>query len=252
MKRLFKVMLLGGFMVSLLPIIGACTKESNDINPLGVGNVMDVSADGTSVLLQAKLGLVLTENLSFSESELEILLHMKEEEKLARDVYLALYEKWGSQVFSNISKAEDTHMNAVVLLLQNYGEEYTEEEEEGKFSIPDFQELYGELTAKGSESLGEAFKIGALIEELDINDLEKYLSEIENENIKFVFENLLRGSRNHLRAFNRQLTRLGLNYTPVYISQEQYDNIVNSANETGSNNQAGGNFGSRRHYRNGW
>jgi hypothetical protein len=48
-----------------------------------------------------------------------------------------------------------------------------------------------------------------------------------------VFENLLKGSRNHLRAFNRQLTTLGIVYIPVNISQTDYDLIVNSAMEKG-------------------
>jgi hypothetical protein len=252
MKTITKVMLLGGFMISLLNVLVACSKDDSNIDAQGIDNVMEVSFDGTSALLQAKLGSLLTGNLSFSESELDILLHMKEEEKLAGDVYTALYEKWGTKIFSNISRAEDTHMNAVLLLLQNHGDDYTQVGEPGEFSNPDFQELYGQLVGKGSESLEEAFKVGALIEELDIKDLEEYLDEVTNENIIFVFENLVKGSRNHLRAFNRQLTRLGIAYEPEYITQEEYDQIVNSPMETGNASQTFGNNGNRRQNRHGW
>jgi hypothetical protein len=85
----------------------------------------------------------------------------------------------------------------------------------------------------------EAFKTGALIEDLDIKDLMEFLGEVTNENIIMVFENLTRGSRNHLRAFNRQLVRSGITYTPEYISQEEFDNIIASPQETGNVYQRG-------------
>jgi hypothetical protein len=94
--------------------------------------------------------------------------------------------------------------------------------------------LYNELVANASVSVEEAFKTGALIEEMDIKDLDDALVTTTNENVILVFENLLKGSRNHLRAFNRQLTTLGIVYTPVYVSQADYDLIVNSAMEKGN------------------
>ena len=104
---------------------------------------------------------------------------------------------------------------------------------QGVFSIPEFQELYFELTEKGSDSVEAALMTGALIEEMDIVDLKEVLTIVENENIIRVFEHLLIASRNHLRAFNRQLVNLGLVYTPVYLTQEEYDAIVNTPMETG-------------------
>jgi len=143
-------------------------------------------------------------------------------------------------------------MNAVIMLLQNYGEEYTGEGEPGKFSNSAFQELYGQLTAKGFESLEEAYKTGALIEDMDIKDLKESIDKVANENIKMVFENLLKGSRNHLRAFNRQIVKIGLTYSPVYITQEEFDQIINSPNETGNGSQQNGNGRKGKRNRNGW
>jgi hypothetical protein len=237
MKTIFKSMMMGGFIGTLLIGMIACTKNQKESEFLDYASVIEVAADGTTLTIKANMEYALTDNLTFSESELDILLHMKEEEKLARDVYTVLYEKWGSTIFSRISEAENNHLNAVILLLQNYGEEYTKTGDPGKFSNPDFQELYEQLISKGSESVGEAYKIGALIEEMDIKDLTDYLSEASNENIIMVFENLQKGSRNHLRAFNRQLVNLGVTYTPVYISQEEFDLIVSSPNEKGKQYQ---------------
>lgn len=246
-----KYMIISGFIASLLLLTGSCIKETNDSAVSGNSNLLNVAADGTTLFVGSNLGTCLSEDLSFTDDELKTLLHMKEEEKLAGDVYTFLYEKWGTPVFSNISKAEDTHLNAVLYLLKNYGEEYTQTGEPGVFANSDFQELYSQLVEKGSGSVEAAMETGALIEELDIKDLEEYLEVVENDNIKIVFENLLRGSRNHLRAFNRQLENLGVAYTPVYITQEEYGQIVSTPNETGNGNQACSQQSRGRQYRGG-
>jgi hypothetical protein len=181
------------------------------------------------------------ETSALTESELASLLKMKEEEKLACDVYLVLSQKWGSQVFTNISAAENNHLNAIVLLLTNYGSTETAIGEAGVFTDAAVQTLYNDLIAKGSVSLEEAYKTGALIEEMDIKDLTEALVTTTNENVILVFDNLLKGSRNHLRAFNRQLTSLGIIYAPVYISQDDYDLIVSSAMEKGKQYRMNGN-----------
>ena len=46
---------------------------------------------------------------SLTESEIQDLVFIREEEKLARDVYDALRLRWGSRVFSNIESSEQTH-----------------------------------------------------------------------------------------------------------------------------------------------
>lgn len=250
LMKTFKCMTISGFVASILLLTGSCTKEANDPAIAG-NNLLNVAADGTTLLVGSNLGNCLSEDLSFTDDELETLLYMKEEEKLARDVYTNMFEKWGTPVFSNISRAEDSHLNAVIFLLQNYGEEYTQTGKPGVFANSDFQELYAQLVEKGSASVEAAMETGALIEELDIKDLEEYLEVVENENIKMVFENLLRGSRNHLRAFNRQLENLGVEYTPVYITQEDYDQIVSTPNETGNGNQSGNQQRKGRQYRGG-
>lgn len=138
-------------------------------------------------------------------------------------------------------------MNAVIHLLKYYNAGDTLVSEPGIFSIDEIQTLYNELIAKGSVSVEEACMTGALIEEMDIRDLTEALDNTTNENIIRVFENLLKGSRNHLRAFNRQIINLGLVYTPVYISQEEFDLIVNSSFEKGCQYRT---RGQGQHYRN--
>jgi hypothetical protein len=210
-----------------------CSENLNGSSP-EFADILSVGGDGTTSVLLNNLEAIVSDQLTFEDKELQTLLHMKEEEKLARDVYTVFYGKWKIPVFSNISKAETTHLNAVIFLLKDYGEDYTKVKEPGVFEDPKFQELYDQLVSKASVSVGESYKAGALIEEMDIKDLTEQLNVVSNENIKLVFENLRKGSRNHLRAFNRRLAFLGQTYEPQYISKEEFSLIINSPHETGN------------------
>ena len=144
-----------------------------------------------------------------SATEREHLVFMREEEKLARDVYTVMYQKWASRIFLNISASEQTHMNAILTLLNRYGiEDPVGENGAGRFTDPELKALYDELVARGNTSLEEALRVGAAIEELDIADLRDAISVTDNGDILRVYGNLLRGSQNHLRAFTRALSVL--------------------------------------------
>ena len=158
---------------------------------------------------------------------------MREEEKLARDVYAALYEQWGIRIFDNISRSEESHMESVKLLLDRYGiDDPVGRDREGVFENPDLQKLYDDLVKKGNASLEAAFAVGAEVEELDIADLQRLISGTDNDDLKVVYLNLEKGSRNHLRSFYRQLEREGTDYTPVHISPAEFGSIVKSTHET--------------------
>lgn len=227
-----KIIVISSFMVASL-VFSSCQKDMNNANNDQYASLLNVSADGTTSVITANVKSAFIETSALTETESASLLKMKEEEKLARDVYSVLYQKWGSQVFSNISAAESNHLNTIILLLTNYGTTDTSIGEAGVFADIEIQKLYNELVTHATLSIEEAYKTGALIEEMDIKDLASLLSSTTNENVIMLFENLLKGSRNHLRAFNRQLTTPGIAYTPVFISQTEYDLIVNSPMEKG-------------------
>lgn len=166
-----------------------------------------------------------------SAAELEMMHYMMEEEKLAYDVYVTLFDIYGTPIFNTISKSEETHITAVNLLLAKYNIINTASTEVGVYNIEHIQELYDALVAKGSLSLTDALTVGAIIEDVDIYDLETYLENTENEDIESVFNFLNCGSRNHLRGFMGQLLLQGADYTPQYITQERFDEIVNGSHE---------------------
>ncbi|UCD82875.1 MAG: DUF2202 domain-containing protein [Desulfobacterales bacterium] len=69
---------------------------------------------------------------------------------------------------------------------------------------------------------------------MDIYDLQEILSETDKPDSIKVCENLMKGSRNHLRAFVGEIELLGENYGPQCLSQEVFDAILNSPTEKGS------------------
>jgi len=141
-----------------------------------------------------------------TEAEKEGLLQMREEEKLARDVYLEMYALYGNTIFSNIIESEQRHMDAIKGLLDRYHlEDPAAVNGVGVFTDSHIQDLYDELYAKGTLSLNDALEVGVIIEELDIADLEELLNQTTKRDITRVYKNLLEGSYNHLAAFEDQL-----------------------------------------------
>jgi len=177
-----------------------------------------------------------------SAEEIEGILYMREEEKLARDVYLTLYEQWGLPIFQNIANSEQTHMDAIGTLIDRYSlNDPVAGNDVGAFTDPVLQSLYDDLVAMGNQSLAEALRVGAAIEEIDILDLEKYVAQTDVKNIQRVYESLTRGSRNHLRSFVTALEQqAGETYEPQYLDQSAYDDIVSAPMESGGYGQSQG------------
>jgi len=178
-----------------------------------------------------------------TEIEVEGLLFMREEEKLARDVYLRLYDLWNINIFKNIAASEQTHTDAIKALLDSYSlDDPMSNDENGVFANDDLQALYNQLVDQGSQSLEDALKVGAAVEEIDILDLEKYIAQTDNADIQMVYENLLKGSRNHLRSFAETIQKqTGATYQPQYLPEDEYQAIVGSEIERGGNSQGKGN-----------
>lgn len=153
---------------------------------------------------------------------------MREEEKLARDVYAALYERWQVPIFEKIGRSEQKHMDATGRLVAYYGQpDPAVAGKAGAFTSAKLQHLHDQFVARGSQSLEEALRVGAAIEEIDIIDLEERIAQTQQEPMQLVYGNLLRASHNHLRAFSGQIQRRsGNEYAPQYLSAEKYAQIV--------------------------
>jgi hypothetical protein len=170
---------------------------------------------------------------TLSPEEIAGLKFMREEEKLAHDVYIALFNIWGANVFNQIAQSESQHTEVIRLQLVAYGlEDPAVTKPAGVFENTDLQTLYNTLMTMGQPSLIDALKVGALIEEKDIHDIhDKKALVMDEPSIVQVYDNLLCGSRNHLRAFNGQLLSHGITYVPQVITQAEWDAIANAPSE---------------------
>jgi hypothetical protein len=125
-------------------------------------------------------------------------------------------------------------MDAILMLLKKY--QITDpvgSNAVGVFNNPALQTLYNQLVADGKVSALKAYTVGATIEDLDIYDLNNALKNIDNQDIQLVYSMLIKGSRNHLRSFYKNILKVGGTYTPQYITQAEFDDIIKSDMETG-------------------
>jgi hypothetical protein len=219
------------------------TKQTGESYVLGQGmngNGSAESGSGNGVGDLSDLFPATQGELSADESA--ALLYMREEEKLAHDVYVTFYAQWSLAIFQNISQSEQIHTDAIKTLLDRYGLNDPASTEIGIFTNPDLQALCNDLIARGSQSLAEALKVGAAIEEIDILDLQKHLTETDNTDIQQVYANLMNGSYNHLRAFVSALNnQTGETYQPQYLSTEVYEELINANTQTGGSSSSIGN-----------
>lgn len=184
---------------------------------------------------QGSAGQSTLANSELNAEEIENLLFVREEEKLARDVYLALAEKWDVAIFDNIAQSEQQHMDAVGQLLEKYGlTDPIADDTPGVFTNTTLQDLYNDLVSNGEADLGylepgllleggsvsqlAALKAGAFIEEFDILDIQHAIAQTDNHDLETVYGNLLTGSRNHLRSFVDQIEAAGEDYEPVVMT----------------------------------
>jgi len=183
-------------------------------------------------------------NTLLNESEAKTLQFMHEEEKLARDVYRTLGTTWGIRAFNNIALSEQRHMNILAEKLNQYNlPNIVNNDTTGYFENPTLATMYQELIAKGLQSELDALYIGAYIEELDIQDLQKAIKESQHTALDNTYENLMRGSRNHLRAFTRNIKNRGIQYEAQLMNPADVEAIINSPKERGNHQQGHGGNG---------
>jgi len=195
--------------------------------------VSSSAQDNVTTVVDAKIATI--EITELTKNEAEGILFMREEEKLARDVYRAIYDKWGIRIFANIASSEQTHMDALAKIIVRYGlDDPISNDVPGVFKNDTLKSLYKELVEKAGKSLNDALIVGAQIEELDIADLIKWIEATDNDDVRIVYQNLMKGSRNHLRSFHRQIERNGVKYTPSYLEADLFNRIVASPRERGA------------------
>ena len=193
-----------------------------------------------------------------SDEQKYALAYMWNEEKLAKDIYLALNDLYPHQTLYNIAtRSEVEHEAAVEALVQKYDINitnlkdyeihYSPEELRalgpGKYAVPQVQALYDTLYVKGSQSLEDALEVGCMVEVTDVEDLDRYIEIADGkEDLVTTFEFLRSGSYNHYWAFDQALKNLGVENGCCTLG-ERY---CKTPEEFPTNNQANGNGHGRR------
>ena len=200
-------------LLSLSSLLIACDDEVTEESTAGVEAGVEAEAELT-------------------DEEVHDLTYLQEEEKLARDVYLYAAEVHQRGPFENISGSEQQHIDAVTNLVELFEiEGVLFDPTRGAFYDEELSGLYAELTARVDESYTEALFVGALIEDLDIEDIAQMMERTTNPQLLEVYGRLQCGSRNHLRSYVRQLEMQGESYSAQFLTQAQVDEILAGENE---------------------
>lgn len=142
---------------------------------------------------------------ALDEQAQEHVAFIREEERLARDLYTALDAHHdGLAPFSMIKNAEQRHFDAAGRLIDIYHlDDPSEGAEAGEYAFDELQERYDGWLERGLKSEQEAFTVGVELETADIADLEKMIADIDNAQVDRVLGHLLQGSEHHLDAFTK-------------------------------------------------
>ncbi len=182
------------------------------------------------------------------------LIFMREEEKLARDVYMTLKEQYPTEpVFANIGDgSEQTHTDTVRDMLEKHGiadpnpDANLLPDSIGVYTGADygwyFSEKFELLTSWGAQSVLDALYVGAFIEELDMLDIvgcPKVIVETDNgigagecgleytdeADLQTMYTHLVDGSKSHLRSYVENIENIigAGNYIAQVLSQEEVD-----------------------------
>jgi len=218
----FLAILIGVFCFS------SCTDYEQELPEEQLKSITEASLD-----IPPDCNFTTISSIELTDLEEEMLLFVWEEEKMARDVYLFLDEdeRCKKPIFRKIADSEQVHMDKVFCLLIHFSLDDQVQDEIGIFSNPEIQILYDDLIALGSGPITDALTAGAIIEDFHIHDINVWMEKTENESILTVFGNIVCGSGNHLIKFVHQLKSFGIEYEPLYLSDDEYQAIINAGHQ---------------------
>ena len=187
----------------------------------GIFALATIFADTSNNTASAARNVVASVTTALSSDEATMLTFMREEEKLARDIYIAMYQKWGAVTFLNISKSEQNHMDTLKKKLDKYQLPDPVQPALGVFTNADLQTKYDQLQVTGLQSLVDGLYVGATIEEVDMVDIQHAIDVTTHLDVVNSYQNLLEGSQNHLRAYVKALASQGVTYASAWNSATQ-------------------------------
>jgi hypothetical protein len=174
---------------------------------------------------------------ALNEQEIIDLRFLREEEKLARDTYILLYMEHEELIFYRIALSEESHMNAMLNMLNLYGiPDPVGDNEIGEFDNEVIQQMFIERVDKGLLSLLDALEVGVLIESQDIVDLQLAITHTSKDPLINSYGNLLEGSRRHLEAFENRIAGMDSMVVSPLIGPEYLWRLQNRCQQQDGHN----------------
>jgi hypothetical protein len=195
-----------GVLLLLFLLIGCGSNNSNNANGSHAGqNSTNLPSEVTNAL--ASSTSTLTQPLQDS------IQYMYNEEGLAYDIYLSLYQIYPLQQLQNIAlNSESKHQEAVNQLAIKYALNLVPSSA-GIYEVEAIDELYDTLYQKGVDSEQDALEVGCMVEVVDIDDLNTFISQAQASNapdVVAIFDYLRKGSYKHYWEFDSALKSRGV------------------------------------------
>jgi len=169
------------------------------------------------------------QKITLSPAETKALINLHDNQKLSLFVYDSLFAIWGINPFGNIRSAESQHVDFLVDVAENYSvilDKNGSTDNKPGFTTPQAETIYHESISKGSLSVIDALKRGALLEEMSLLALHEAKAVTIKSDLLHTFDILAMGSKNNLQAFNKRLKMYGITYEPGLLDQKDFKNII--------------------------
>ena len=229
MKK-FSKYLVFSFLVVLL---SGCSLQTND------QKVTEIKKSGATVVKKDKLKEVITrkrekrENLT--KKEKWALLFILEEEKMIRDLSYNFSDKYEDKIFEDIYKAENSHIDPVQKIVRDYNlDDPSSKKDVGEFHNPQIRMIYDELLKQGQKDKVSAYKALLQALERNISNLNENIDKTDKDGILFLFRNLRRSSKNHMKSLLNKINSQGENYQPAHLSKPKLNSIKESEIDSGT------------------
>lgn len=158
-----------------------------------------------------------------NEKEITTITQLIGKEKIAKDVYENFYQQYKNNLFGNIAKRKQKHIDIWKNILAKQNISVDEND-----AVAETENLKDQFISEGIDEIS-ALKTALKIEELNLNDIYTVRRNSIKSAIREAANGVECGTKNHLFVFYRALKEKHENYTHQYISGKKFNNIVNGA-----------------------
>ena len=158
-----------------------------------------------------------------NEKEITAITQLIGKEKIAKDIYGNFYQQYKNNLFGNIAKRKQKHIDIWKNILAKQNISVDEND-----AVAETENLKNQFISEGIDEIS-ALKTALKIEELNLNDIYTLRRNSSKSAIREAANGVECGTKNHLFVFYRALKEKHENYTHQYISGKKFNNIVNGA-----------------------